>query len=232
MTLIIALLLGLQISNPIVDTPVKDNVKNEIVSKLIDNVQGKIDTILDAKEKADAAKAKIAAAKKAIADKIAALKQQLKEDLIAQKKEQVKAKIEEIKARVDAIKEAIAQLQAIAGKFNAIKSWVEATPELPKGWVMVILRPSDGGLKPVVVRPESATLPSLPPVSAYVSDLSSIAIRALDQCKNGECGDSKCSDGCDDCKCSSGCCSDGGCSDGSCSVKVSSPKRRTFFRRR
>ena len=223
----IALLFGMQVSNPIVDSPAKDAVKEKVVSQLIDNVREKVDAILDAKAKADAVREKIAAAKKEIADKIAGLKQQIKEDLIAQKKEQVKARVEEIKAKVDAAKEAIAQLQAIADKFNSIKSWVDATPELPEGWVMAILRPSNGGLKPVVVRPDSVTLPSLPTVSAYSSDLPSIAVQALNQCRNGECCGSTEGDCCDSCDS----CAGGSCPTVSKAPVKASPKRWLFRRR-
>lgn len=100
-----------------------------------------------------------------------------------------------------------------------VKSWVDSAPSLPKGWVVTIARPTADGMETVVSLPASTD--SL--------DLPLIVVRALDQCKNGECGDPSCSDGCSDCKCSGG-----SCSGGSCSVKSSTSKtsRRSFFRRR
>lgn len=173
------------------------SIKESLVDQLKEKVQAKIDEIIAKKERAEAAKAKIDAVKAAIDARIEELKQDIKEFLVEKKKQQIKERAAEIQETVDAIKEVIARLQGIKEKIAEVKAWVDAAPELPQGWGMVIFRPTDDGPKAVVVRPEAVTLPAGLESAAYsVPEANSFV------CSDRDCGDSACDSGCSSCKCS------------------------------
>ena len=161
----------------IADEPVKDAIKTKaraaIKEKFLDPLQEKIDRIIEVKASVEEGKAKIDAVKTEIREAILSLQQQwidLKAQIVAEIKsvakdkaaEKIAERVAEIQAKIDCIRECLAELQAIKDSIGAIKAWVDATPELPAGWSMVIFRQTEGGPKPVVVRPEASTLPVYP----------------------------------------------------------------------
>lgn len=157
----------------------KEKAKEAIKVKILDPLQEKIDRIIEVKTSIEDGKAKVAAAKEAIQKAIDDLKQQwndLKAQIVAEIKsvakekaaEKIAERIAEIQAKIDCVRECLAKLQGIKDSIDEIKAWVDATPDLPVGWSMVIFRQTEDGPKPVVVRPKAVTLPAVPAVSTPV----------------------------------------------------------------
>jgi hypothetical protein len=151
----------------------KEKAKEAIKAQILDPLQEKIDRIIEVKTSIEDGKAKVAAAKEAIQKAIDDLKQQwadLKAKIVAEIKsaakdkaaEKIAERIAEIQAKIDCIRECLAKLQGIKDSIDEIKAWVDATPDLPVGWSMVIFRTTEDGPKPVVVRPKAVTLPAVP----------------------------------------------------------------------